>query len=92
MKHPRTLRGLSLTAHESDLTAEALRAYAKRLMDTEVVSIEEGRTLDRALRCCPGFSDIDALLGVWSRTAEIRGWDTSAEIQTTKSGRRTYLP
>lgn len=75
---------------ESKILAIALRKYAEIIcMNPDTHSVEEARSLDRALRCCPGISDIDRVWIRWSFLGESRGWLTDNEIMT-KSGRRTY--
>jgi hypothetical protein len=76
---------------ESDLIAIALRNYAKMICDNpDDFSIEECKSLDRALRCCPSISDIDVVWVRWGYLSTFKDITTNQEIITTKSGRRTY--
>lgn len=62
--------------------AHALRKYAERIINTEPpVSREEGKALDRALRCCPAISDIDVVWVMWHYHAEKNGWLTTDELK-----------
>ena len=73
-----------------DLVAIALREYANRIMDKrDLHTVEEAQNLDRALRSCPGISDIDVVWVRWSYEGSKRGWLTDHELRTSK-GRRYY--
>lgn len=68
--------------------AHALREYAERIINAEQpVSKEEGRALDRAMRCCPAIGDIDPVWIKWHFHAEDNGWLTTDELKiSTKTG------
>lgn len=52
-------------------------------------SKEDGQNLDRALRTCPGISDIDGVWVRWGYVAELQGWITTDEL-VFKKGRYVY--
>ena len=63
------------------LIAISLRKYAETICNNpDQFSIEEARSLDRALRSCKGIIDIDVVWVRWRYVAESRGWITDNEI------------
>jgi hypothetical protein len=43
--------------------------------------MEEGRTLDRALRSCKGITDVDNVWLLWKYYGEPLGWITEEELK-----------
>lgn len=74
------------------LVARALRICAQVMCDSpNLVTTEEGKALDRALRSCSGISDIDRVWVRWSYVAEQFGWLTTKELVRVK-GQLWYPP
>jgi hypothetical protein len=72
-----------------DYVAKALRRYSQTLCaNPDSVEPEEAKDLDRALRSCPGITDIDVVWVMWRYIGESRGWLTANEMRWTKSGYR----
>jgi hypothetical protein len=68
--------------NKDELVALALRQYAQFLLDhKDTVTMEEGRTLDRALRSCKGITDIDNVWLLWKYYGEPLGWITEEELK-----------
>ena len=60
---------------------DALRYFAwKMAKDPEAYTQEEGQLMDRALRSCPGITDIDRVWVLWRYVADLRGWLTDKEM------------
>jgi hypothetical protein len=80
-------------ADRNDLIAHSLRQTAWRMCDKpDEYSIDEGKTLDRALRSCGGISDIDVVWVQWRYVGVERGWMTHDElVHNGKTGYRYLL-
>jgi len=72
--------------------AAALRHFAGLMCSSpDLYSQNDGKMMDRALRTCPGITDIDVVWVRWSYVAETRGWLTSDELVFNgRSGRYSY--
>lgn len=72
------------------LIAIALRDYAEKISNNpNMFSIDEAKSLDRALRSCRGIVDIDVVWVRWHYEAEKRGWLTEEEMYNDR-GRYKY--
>lgn len=81
-----------MTQKDNLLVAKALREYAEfAIKNSDKISSEQGKALDRALRSCRGISDIDRVWVRWSYHAEKHGWLTDEEM-ISKNGKYTYPP
>lgn len=75
---------------QEELVAKSLRSYAERICDDpDLFTIDEAKSLDRALRSCYGITDIDRVWVRWCYVGESRGWITTDEL-VYKSGRVGY--
>lgn len=74
--------------NRNDLVAEALRQQAYFFLDhQEHVSVEQGKTLDRALRSCKAISGHDTVWVRWCYYGVTNGWLTENELKiNNKSG------
>lgn len=60
---------------------DGLRHFAHLMCENpDSYTKEDGKILDRALRSCPGISDIDIVWVRWRYVAEPREWITSSEM------------
>lgn len=77
---------MKISNHDK-LVAKALRTLAKIYTDEpKQVSREQGRELDRALRCCKGISDIDIVWVRWGHIGDELDWNTDKEMKFNKKG------
>lgn len=75
------MRTSKLRQQQDSMVAKALRDYAEIVCDNpQLVTAEDAKSLDRALRSCPAISDIDRVWVRWCFMAEKHGWLTDKEL------------
>lgn len=69
-----------ISKNQTNLIAKALRDYAALICNNpDRYDVQLCRSLDRALRSCPGISDVDVVWVRWEYLGEWRGWLTYNE-------------
>jgi hypothetical protein len=81
---------MNISKNQLKIIKICLRNLAKHMLDNpESYSVEQGKSMDRALRSHPFFSDIDVIWVRWRYVAEKLCWITDDEL-IFKRGRYLY--